>query len=307
MKISVIIPCYNVSQYIYDCLNSVANQTYSNIEVLCVDDGSADDTFQVLEKLKQEKFPQIQILSQKNSGASVARNHGLSKSTGDYIQFLDADDIILPNKLEKQVELVKQNNYPAIVVGSAIEQDENGVILKKRVYDTTPDNCWMNLLNADMGDTCANLFKRETLQKVGTWNENLKSSQEYDLMFRILKVDSHIVFDSNINTTIKVRSSGSISKTNIKENWLRFIELRSQIIHHLKTNNIVFNESIANQIVFDAIRFLYDYDKAKALELFAQKLPNNFKPQQSKATGKLYLLLYAVFGFKLTQKIKSLI
>ncbi|MES2837149.1 MAG: glycosyltransferase family 2 protein [Bacteroidota bacterium] len=307
LKVSVIIPCYNVSQYIYDCLNSVTKQTYTNIEVICVDDGSTDDTLQILEKLKQEKFPQIQILAQKNNGASVARNFGLSKSTGDYIQFLDADDIILPNKLEKQVELVKQDNYPSIFVGSAIEQDESGTIVKKRVYDTTPDNYWMNLLNADLGDTCANLFKKETLLQVGAWDENLKSSQEYDLMFRILKVDSHIVFDSNINTTIKVRSSGSISKTNIKDNWLRFIELRYQIIHHLKTNNIVFNESIANQIVFDAIRFLYDYDKAKALELFKTKLPTNFKPQQSKATGKLYLLLYAVFGFKLTQKIKSLI
>jgi hypothetical protein len=212
----------------------------------------------------------------------------------------------LQNKIKNQVELVKQNNFPSIVVGSAIEQEENGVIVKKRVYNTLPDNYWMNLLNADLGDTCANLFKKETLLQVGAWDEYLKSSQEYDLMFRILKVDSHIVFDAAINTTIKVRCSGSISKSNIKENWIRFIELRCQIIQHLKTYNIFFNELIANQIVFDAIRFLYDYDKEKALEFFAKKLPNDFKPRQSKATGKLYLLLYTMFGFKLTQKIKSL-
>lgn len=97
--ISVIIPVYNVENYLEECLKSVQNQTYTNIEVLLVDDGSTDNSKQICERYCQEDS-RFYLISQTNQGQSVARNTGVVASTGEFIAFIDSDDIILPNYLE---------------------------------------------------------------------------------------------------------------------------------------------------------------------------------------------------------------
>ena len=97
--ISVIIPVYNVENYLEECLKSVQNKTYTNIEVLLVDDGSTDNSKQICERYCQEDS-RFYLISQTNQGQSVARNTGVVASTGEFIAFIDSDDIILPNYLE---------------------------------------------------------------------------------------------------------------------------------------------------------------------------------------------------------------
>lgn len=101
--VSIIIPAYNASKTIEESLDSVVNQTWKNIEVFVIDDGSEDDTFGIAEKYQSNK---IKVLKQKNSGACVARNKGLTLSSGDYIQFLDADDVLSSDKIEKQIQVL---------------------------------------------------------------------------------------------------------------------------------------------------------------------------------------------------------
>ena len=106
-KISVIIPVYNSQEYLADCINSILNQTYENIELLCVDDGSTDKSYIILKELaKTDK--RIKIISQDNSGVSVARNTGIEQATGDWITFVDSDDTLNPdmyfNLIEKAIE-----------------------------------------------------------------------------------------------------------------------------------------------------------------------------------------------------------
>ena len=97
--ISVIIPVYNVENYLEECLNSVQNQTYTNIEVILVNDGSTDKSKQICERYCKEDS-RFQLLNQENQGLSAARNNGVAASTGEFIAFVDSDDIILPNYLE---------------------------------------------------------------------------------------------------------------------------------------------------------------------------------------------------------------
>ena len=97
--ISVIIPVYNVENYLEECLNSVQNQTYTNIEVILVNDGSTDNSKRICERYCQEDS-RFHLLNQENQGQSVARNTGVAASTGEFIAFVDSDDIILPNYLE---------------------------------------------------------------------------------------------------------------------------------------------------------------------------------------------------------------
>ena len=109
IKVSVIIPTYNRGKLIGNSIKSVLNQTYKNLEIIVVDDGSTDNTKEEVEKIKDEKIRYIKL--EKNGGAANARNIGIMNSTGRYISFQDSDDIMYPNKLEIQIKnLINKNS-----------------------------------------------------------------------------------------------------------------------------------------------------------------------------------------------------
>lgn len=114
--VSVVIPSYNPGKLLESAVRSIENQTYKNIEIIIVDDGSTDGT---REWLKQNSS-RLKYFFQENSGASKARNKGVSLSSGEYIAFLDADDIWLPSKLEQQVELLQHNNISFVFTNGFI-------------------------------------------------------------------------------------------------------------------------------------------------------------------------------------------
>jgi glycosyltransferase involved in cell wall biosynthesis len=132
MLVSVVIPAYNAASFIERTINSVLSQTYQNFEILVINDGSKDNTLEVIQKLSQ-KDPRIKVLDKKNSGVSDTRNLGIEMSKGDFIAFLDADDIWLPNKLEIQVSLMQKNQNLFWSVGNCDTIDENDQILEKAI------------------------------------------------------------------------------------------------------------------------------------------------------------------------------
>ena len=106
--ISVIVPVYNVKTYLEECLDSIQNQTYADIEVILVNDGSTDNSKHICERYCKEDS-RFQLLNQENQGQSVARNTGVAASTGEFIAFVDSDDIILPNYLETLMQYMAAN------------------------------------------------------------------------------------------------------------------------------------------------------------------------------------------------------
>lgn len=115
-KVSIIIPVFNAEQYICRCLDSLKNQTYSNIEIIVVDDGSTDDSAKYIADKKREDN-RILVFSQKNSGPSAARNLGLSKMSGSYFTFLDADDVLLENAISTMVACAQSYDADYCVFG----------------------------------------------------------------------------------------------------------------------------------------------------------------------------------------------
>lgn len=123
-KISVIIPVYNVEEYLAECLDSVINQTYKNIEIICVNDGSTDNSLKILEEYSK-KDNRVQIITQENRGLSEARNSGIKASTGEYIYFIDSDDWIELNALEVLIEKIKKDNADIVECDILEHQDLN--------------------------------------------------------------------------------------------------------------------------------------------------------------------------------------
>lgn len=112
---SIIIPVYDTEKYIPQCINSVISQAYTNFEIIIVDDGSKDNSLSVC-KVFQENNKSITIIQQKNQGQASARNAGIRIAHGKYIVFLDSDDSLCPNGLQKLYDSIKKNNYPDIVL-----------------------------------------------------------------------------------------------------------------------------------------------------------------------------------------------
>ncbi len=136
-KISVIIPVYNTENYLKECLNSVINQTFKDIEIICVNDGSTDNSLSILEEYARTDS-RIKIINQKNQGVSSSRNNGIKSARGEYIMFLDSDDLYKPDLCEKVVEKIDSQSPDIVMWGhdcrcdkKIIKTDEYAYKLKK--------------------------------------------------------------------------------------------------------------------------------------------------------------------------------
>ena len=128
-KITVIVPVYNTENYIEKCINSITGQTYKELEIIVVNDGSTDNSLKILEKL-QSKDNRIKIINQENKGVSAARNKGLDNATGEYIAFVDSDDYLDKNMYEKLVSYMEEANADlvsarAFIIDRANKPGEN--------------------------------------------------------------------------------------------------------------------------------------------------------------------------------------
>lgn len=127
---SVVIPCYNCSTSIVRAIESVSKQTIKPQQIICVDNNSKDNTFEILNQIK-EQLPGIIVVQEFNQGASFARNKGVTYVTSDYVQFLDADDLLLENKVKQQLELLQDIEYtelPLIVEGADVSLKQIAIL-----------------------------------------------------------------------------------------------------------------------------------------------------------------------------------
>ncbi len=118
--VSILVPVYNVEDYVGQCLDSLVNQTYPNIEIIVINDGSTDRSLEIVEAY-QKKYSQIQLYSYKNAGVSTTRNRALSKANGDYLMFVDSDDSISLNTIEEMVHMMEDEDCDIVTCGYSFE------------------------------------------------------------------------------------------------------------------------------------------------------------------------------------------
>lgn len=297
MTVSVIIPAFNAEKYIEKCIHSVLAQEYGHMEIICVDDRSSDNTWSILESCR-EKNPSIMLLrNDNNKGACFARNRGLKIATGEYIQFLDADDVLLPRKIAHQIKLVSESAPAPDLIAGNYSWVNNG---KKIIPALFTFNVWEDLLKGTLGNTCSNLWKKKSLDNVAGWEENAFSSQETDLMFRMLKENAAVVYDTEPLTVIYQRKSGSISSSNPSETYQRYLEIRIQIMEYLRTtgNLTVQITETFNKIIFNTVRILYSHNQELALEYYANLFPSKITLKYLSYSSAIYKLLFLLAGFR---------
>lgn len=199
--VSVLIPLYNAEKFIIDTLNCCINQIYRNIEVIVVDDGSTDNSY-ALALEYSNNHPQVKVFKQQHLGACRARNFALKQSKGDYVMYLDADDLMTENKIFNQIALMKRLNNPYAVVICAYEEfkDELPLFWNKRFhyhdYSIAIDlliDIWSK--GAMVPVTCY-LITRKMLMTVGDWDERLSMNDDGEYFSRVLMHATSVNFAS---------------------------------------------------------------------------------------------------------------
>ena len=236
--VSVVIPCHNAEKTIERTVASVFAQIHTNWELILVNNNSADQTMAVLEEIKKNYagIQSITVLDEKTKGGPAARNKGFLAAKGSYIQFLDADDVLLPNKIEHQLKILSnQPGASAVYASAQIIEDQ-----KTYTREIIATDVWIAFFSSKMGITSANLFKTQDLQKINGWDLTKTSSQEYDLMFRMLRQGTLFLPDTEVLTQI-YKLAESVSKSSDVEKQKQIItnriSLRVRAYHFLKHNN----------------------------------------------------------------------
>ncbi|MEN5058248.1 glycosyltransferase family 2 protein [Sphingobacterium kitahiroshimense] len=185
VKVSVVIPMYNAAETIIGVLNSVYSQTWKkNLEIIIVNDGSTDNSKQLVESyILQHDEIQIELLHQDNSGVSRARNEGMRRCTGDWICLLDSDDIWLPNKLERQLQVLFEN--PKIDFLGTTRNDERFDRIGFRSLDNLSRISAKDLLFKFVFVTPTVIFRRLILEDIGYFDETQRYAEEGNYFIRI--------------------------------------------------------------------------------------------------------------------------
>ncbi len=178
--VSIVIPTYNRENIICKAIDSALSQTFKNLEIIIIDDGSTDRTKTVLEKYGAR----LHYFYQENRGISGARNTGINRCSGDYVAFLDSDDYWLPEKLEKQIALFQKHPEYGMVACQCASIGPDGEFRQKNRPGKS-GSVLLDLFKKNFIRTSSAVIKKDCFLKAGLFDETLKECEEYDLWLRI--------------------------------------------------------------------------------------------------------------------------
>jgi glycosyltransferase involved in cell wall biosynthesis len=189
--ISVVISAYNAEHTILETVQSVQEQIFSNFELIVINDGSTDRTLEILNKIID---PRLKIFSYKNGGLPVARNRGIAQATGEFIAFIDADDLWTPDKLELQLAALQQHQEAGVAYSWTAFIDEDGQFLYAQEPTFFEGNVYPQLLASNFISSGSNiLVRRQFIELAGKFDPSLKSAEDWDYNIRLAALCPFVV------------------------------------------------------------------------------------------------------------------
>lgn len=242
-KVSVIIPTYNRKNLVKEAINSVLNQVYKNFEIIVVDDDSEDGT----KEIEEEFEGKIRYFYIKNGGVSKARNYGILKSTGEYITFLDSDDLWQKDKLKKQIDLLFKNPEYKICYTDEIWY-RNGIRVnqQKKHYKPSGD-IFLDALSLCRISASSIMVEREVFNDIGMFDESLPVCEDYDLWLRMsLKYPIYL-----INEPLIIKRNGL--GENLSQKYWGMDRFRVKSLEKILSNNNLkkeYRRSTLKELIF---------------------------------------------------------
>lgn len=218
-KITVVVPCYNVALYLDRCVQSILNQTYHNLEVILVDDGSTDGTETICDDFLK-KDERIRVVHKENGGLSDARNAGIDVATGEYLVFVDGDDYLEPNAYEMMIAEM-QDPEVSLVAAGIITEDINGnvnILMNETKAKLSKEEAFANLLGNNRTiahSSCNKLFRRQLFDQL-RYKKGI-IYEDMQILPKILDICEKVVL-LNVPVYHYIKRSGSITE-NAFSSW----------------------------------------------------------------------------------------
>lgn len=308
--VSILIPCYNAEKWLAETLESALAQTWPNTEIIVVDDGSTDGSLAIA---KSFESAHVQVISQDNRGASAARNRALQVAQGDFIQYLDADDLLAPDKIDHQIQLLNsQAEFNCIAAGEWA-----------RFYhhfseaQFVPQPLWTNLSPIDwlicaynghwMMHPAAWLVPRSITEKSGCWNESLSLNDDGEYFCRVLLASQGIQFCWGAKSYYRSGNTTSLSGAKSRQAFeSAFLSLDLAIQNLLKVED---SPRTRNACATLFQRFIYEiYPSAPDLQQQAAQRVQHYGGSQVKPMGgPKFQAVAQVLGWKTATRLYRLV
>lgn len=281
-KVSIIVPVYNAEKYLKKCLNSILGQTYQNLEILCVNDGSIDNSLSILQEFSK-RDQRIIIVNISNSGVSHARNIAIKKSTGNYVMFIDADDYIEPTMVEdmlkeankKESDVVRCINFLEYESGK-IKNIEDFKLKNKCLTKKEIDNEFLSsiIYSKLLTYSCLLLIKKETLLKTNLFDEKLKVFEDRVFYLELFLNLNKVYFLNKPLYHYVIHQNSCLNSINLVFEHLYNTLDGWQSIYNIleKYNKKILLKDLNTEYLKIIINYLYDIYK---------NFPNEFKKNYS--------------------------
>jgi glycosyltransferase involved in cell wall biosynthesis len=295
-SVSIVIPFTDEIEFLHQAIASAQAQTGMEKEIIVVCNASELPVYDELVK----KYSSLSILQETQRGSAFARNAGLRMAQGDWIQFLDVDDLLLPDKIKHQLAFPEAD----VVVSPNQFQFLNGINENSKWH---AEDLWVGLLNSGLGSTSSWLWKRTALIDVGGWNPDYQSHQEYELLFRMMQAGKQVQPLERYDTIVRQRKTGSITLDSKPVRAIEGVNLRELMWMHIGQHGLETPErkNAFQQYIFRQLRGLYRINARETMEKYAEHFSNNkFIPEGITIRG--YNALYKNLGFRWTENLMKL-
>ncbi len=308
--VSILIPLYNSEKYIAETLQSALGQSWPNKEIVVVDDGSTDKSYEIAKSFESDV---VKVYNQENKGACAARNKAFELSKGDYIQYLDADDLLSPNKIENQLKLFDKFGNDIIV---SCQWDRFYIKPEEAKFPKRfLDKDWANVMDwllaswegKGMAQTSVWLTNKNLIEKAGKWNESLAINQDGEFFCRVLLQVKGIKFCPEAKvyyrSGLEASVSQQLSKNKVASRLLSY-KLYEKHILQVEDSLRVRHALMINYAGF-VYSFYYKYPELglKAKERIKQLGFKNIEP----VGGRNFKLFAKIIGFENALKIRKYI
>lgn len=308
-SVSILIPCYNAEAWIDQAVRSAVEQTWPACEVIIIDDGSTDRS----PKLLQQWEGSATVIQRENRGGNPTRNELLSKATGDWVQFLDADDYLLPGKVRTQMELVDRHPVARMLYSPLIIEHHGSEDVRTEEWNPHDPNGnhdpWAYHLGWNLTQTGGALFHRQTLIEAGGWKHDQPCCQDNEVFSRMLQAGAECVHCASAEAVYRRFEGGSVSTGDSDRLVREIMRIVDEGEAFLESNGMLSERrrQAANQTRFNLARKAWSQDADAALAIMARvkESDSGFIPSSGPEAPESYRLTYRLFGFSGAEKLAA--
>ena len=301
--VSILIPAFNAGPWIGQCLESALAQTYANTEILVVDDGSTDDTLQIVQSFGSR----VRVIPGAHAGGNAARNRLLELASGEWLQYLDADDYLLPGKIAAQMECVAKNPDLDLIYSPVILREE--ATGSERLLEMSEQaDLPLHFIRWGQLNTNGFLWRRASVLQAGGWKEDQPACQEHELLLRMMEAGHRFQLVNRPGAVYRFHHAPSVSR----KNPLRTVQLQagllSRLEEHLKRQKALTPEHRKALYItrMQAARTAWKTDPALAKTLAAQaKSTGAWWVSSSPALPLNFQILTRFVGFEATERLAA--